>query len=167
VTLSFWAMAYGTTVLEQGTTPSGAGDPTSIALVGIGLSISFVPIAFVVAGMVSRKPDWYIWVLAAMGLAIAVGLPLMWFRNPLAALLAGFSAGAVVALERPEGTMWHTRAIAAFVVAVIAIMGMQVQLLFFLIAAIGPALPFTAMGIADILAPRFDPASVLQDADAG
>ena len=156
-------MAYGTTVLEVGSTPSGSGDPQSIGLVGIGISISLMPLSFVVAGMVSRKPDWYIWVLAAMGLAIAVGLPLLWFRNPLASLLAGTAAGAVVALERPEGTVWHTRAIAAFVVAVIAVLGMQVQAGFLLIAAIGPALPFTAMGIADILAPRFDPASVLVD----
>lgn len=158
-------MAYGTTVLGAGTTPSGTGDATSIGLVGIGMSISLMPIAFVVAGMVSRKPDWYIWVLAAMGLAIAVGLPLMYFRNPLAALLAGFSAGAVVALDRPEGTDWHARAIAAFLVAVVVVLGMQVQPLFFVLAAIGPALPFTAIGVADIMAPRYDPATVLQGAD--
>ncbi len=158
-------MAYGSTVLEAGTTPSGAGDATSIGLVGIGMSIALVPIAFVVAGMVSRKPDWYIWVLAAMGLAIAVGLPLMYFRNPLAALLAGFSAGAVVAVDRPEGTIWHARAIAAALVTVVVVLGMQVQPLFFVLAAIGPALPFTAIGLADIMAPRFDPATALKGAD--
>lgn len=153
-------MAYGTVVLERGT-PTGAGDPTSTGLVGIGISISLVPIVFVIAGMVSRKPDWYVWVLAAMGLAIAVGLPLMWFGNPLAALLAGYSAGAVVVLDRPEGMLWHTRGIAAFIVTVAVVLGMQVQPLFFLLAAIGPALPFTAMGLADIVAPRFDPAALV------
>lgn len=157
-------MAYGTVVLEQGT-PSGTGDPTSTGLVGIGISLSLMPITFVIAGMVSQKRDWYVWVLAAMGLALAVGLPLMWFRNPLASLLAGYSAGAVVALDRPEGTVWHTRGIAAFVVTLLVVLGMQVQPLFFLLAAIGPALPFTAMGLADILAPRFDPASLVGSHD--
>jgi len=155
VTFSFWAMAYGSAVLSAGAVPSGSTtDIESIGVLAIAFSLASVPFAFLVAGLVSRREDWHIWTLAAMGLALVVGLPLLLGGNPLASLLAGFSAGAVVSLHRPLGTTWHHRAIAAAVVAIIAVAGMSVSALFLPLAAIGPALPFTAMGLADAMAPR-------------
>lgn len=142
-------------MLGAGATPSGSTtDVESIGVLAIAFSLSSVPFAFLLAGLVSRRDDWQIWTLAAMGLALVVGLPLLIGRNPLGALLAGFAAGAVVCVDRPEGTTWHARAIAAAIVSVIALGGMSVPALFPVLAAIGPALPFSAMGVADALAPR-------------
>jgi hypothetical protein len=155
VTFAFWGLAYGNAVLEVGATPSGSAENVeSIGLLAIGFGLSSVPLAFLLAGLVSRRPDWPIWTLAAMGLALAVGLPLLALGNPLGSLLAGCAAGAVVSVDRPEGTDWHYRAIAAAIVAVVAVGGMLVPVLFPLVAAVGPAMPFTAMGLADALAPR-------------
>lgn len=155
VTFAFWAMAFGNAVLFAEATPSGSTTNTeSIGLLSIAFSLSSVPFAFLIASWVSRREDWPIWTLAAMGLAIAVGLPLLIFRNPLPALLAGFSAGAVVSLARPIGMSWHYRAIAAAIVAVAVLVGFSVGALFVPFAVIGPALPFIAMGIADAVAPR-------------
>lgn len=155
MTFAFWGLAYGNAVLFTGETAAGSTtDIESIGLLAIGFSLSSVPLAFLLAGLVSRRPDWHIMTLAAMGLALAVGLPLLALGNPLASLLAGCAAGAVVALDRPEGMTWHYRAIAAAVVAVVAWGGMSISLLFPVIAAIGPALPFSAMGLTDALAPQ-------------
>lgn len=150
VTFAFWALAYGATVLDRGVVPSGARTNTeSIGLLAIALGVSSIPIAFLVVALLSRRPDWPIGVLAAMGLSLTVGLPLLVFNNPLGSLLAGTAAGAVVAVQREPGTTWHNRAIAAAIVALVAVVGMQVDALFPLIAIVGPALPFTAVGIAD------------------
>lgn len=155
VTISFWALAYGTAVLSAGETVAGSTENTeSTGVLAIGLALSSVPFAFLLAAWTSRREDWPIGTLAAMGMALVVGLPLLIWRNPLAALLAGFAAGAVVSLARPEGTTWHYRAIAAAIVAVIAIAGMSIDVLFLPVAALGPALPFSAMGAADALAPK-------------
>ncbi len=155
VTISFWALAYGTAVLFGGETlGGGTTNVESTGVLAIGLSLSSVPLAFLLAAWTSRRVDWPIGTLAAMGLAIAVGLPLLIVRNPLAALLSGFAAGAVVCLDRPEGTTWHYRAIAAAIVSLVALGGMSVEALFLPLAALGPALPFSAMGAADALAPR-------------
>lgn len=148
-------MAYGNAVLFSGTTPTGSTtDTESIGVLAIGFSLSSVPFSFLLSAWVSRREDWALWTLAAMGLAIAVGLPLLIGRNPLAAMLAGFAAGAVVSVARPVGTTWHNRAIAAAIVSVVALAGLSVDALFLPLAVIGPALPFTAMGVADMIAPR-------------
>lgn len=155
VTFAFWAMAYGATVLDRGVLPNGLSENTeSIGLLTIALGVSSVPIAFLVAALLSRRPDWPIGVLAAMGLSLAVGLPLLAFNNPLASLLAGTAAGAVVAVQREPGTTWHHRAIAAAVVAVVAVVGMQFDAVFVVVAIVGPALPFMAVGVADRATPH-------------
>ncbi len=60
----------------------------------------------------------------------------------------------MVALARLLGTTWHSRAIAAAIVSVVALVGFSIDALFLPLAVMGPALPFTAMGIADGVAPR-------------
>lgn len=155
MTFAFWALAYGTAVLAAEATPNGTTtDTESIGVLAIAFSLASVPFAFLLASLVSRREDWPIATLAAMGLSLAVGLPLMIVRNPLASVLAGFAAGAVVALDRPLGTTWHNRAIAAAIVSILAVAALSTNVLFLPMAVIGPALPFTAMGIADAMTPR-------------
>lgn len=142
-------MAFGATVAIQGAPDGGSVEQqVELAGAGIGLSLLVVPVAFLAAAWVSRKEDWPLWTAAAMGLSLLVGLPLMAFGDPLAALLSGFAAGAVVALSRPEGTSWRPRAVAAAVVAVLALLGGRS--VFIVFALVGPALPFTAMGLVDL-----------------
>ncbi|MEE8600411.1 hypothetical protein [Euzebya tangerina] len=148
VTVSFWAMAYGLAVASAGTPADPGADGASIATAGVALSVALMPLGFGVTAWVSKRPDWPIAVLSAMGLALAVGLPTLIFRNPLASLMAGYAAGAVVALARPLGTTWHNRAIAAAIATTVVLIGMS--MLFLPTAIIAPALPFTAMGLADL-----------------
>jgi hypothetical protein len=145
-------MAYGLAVAAAGTPADPDRDTAMIAAAGVGLAVLLVPAGLAAAAFVSRRPDAPIAVLAGMALAVGVGLPLLWFRNPLAALIAGYAAGAVVTVSRPEHAPWHKRAIAAALVALIALGGMAVA--FVPTAAIAPALPFMAMGIADLFERR-------------
>ena len=156
VTVSFWALAYGLAVSVAGT----RADPESgnaVAGAGIALALLVVPPAFAAVALISRRPDYPLAILSAMGLSIAFGLPLLVFGNPLASLLAGYAAGAVVTMSRPPGRTWPPRAVAAAVVMVVALLGMLVA--FFLVALLAPALPFTAPLVADAVVARREVAS--------
>lgn len=147
-TISFWSMAYGLAVAANGTPGNPGADGASVASAGVGLSFILMPAGFAAVAYVSKRSDAPIAVLTAMGLAIAVGLPTLIFRNPLASLIVGYAAGAVVSLSRPPETSWHNRAIAAAIAATIVLTGMSV--LFTPTALLAPALPFTAVGLADL-----------------
>lgn len=148
VTVSFWALAYGLAVAAAGTPADPNRDGTMIATSGISLAMLLMPAGFATAAFVSRRPDAPLAVLAGMALAMGTGLPLLWFRNPLGALIVGYAAGAVVTVSLPEGATWHNRALAAGLVALVALGGMLVA--FGLTALIAPALPFMAVGLADM-----------------
>ena len=148
VTLSFWSMAYGLTVAAAGTLADPDADGAGIASAGVGLGFILMPAGFAAVAWLSKRTDAPIAVLSAMGLAIGVGLPTLIFGNPLASLIAGYAAGAVVALSRPPGTSWHNRAIAAAIATTLVLLGMVV--LFIPTAIIAPAIPFSAVGLADL-----------------
>lgn len=152
VVISFWAMAYGLAVAAAGTPSDPAADGTIISAAGVGLAVLLIPVALVAVALISRTPDWPLMVFYSMGLSLAVGLPLLIFRNPLASLVAGYAAAAVFALSRPEGMTWHNRAIAAAIVTVVTLGGMMVA--FTPTALIAPGLPFMAAGFADLFGSR-------------
>ncbi len=160
VTISFWALVYGSALaFSDGAAVSD--EVISRAGAGFGLSLVLVPVVFAAAAFASARVDAPVMVLAGMGVSLAVGLPLLILRNPAAALVTGYAAGAVVTLSRPDGWPLRNRWIAAGGVGVVAHLG-----LVFLPAAtawVAPALPFTAMGLADALTryvptPRQEPA---------
>ncbi|MPZ53449.1 MAG: hypothetical protein GEU79_12080 [Acidimicrobiia bacterium] len=148
VTISFWAMGYGFVVGDQGTPGSPGSDASTTAGAAISLSLVLVPLAFAIAAWVSRRSDWPIGVLIAMGVSLAVGLPLLYFGDPLGSLLSGYAAGAVTSLSRPVGMGWRHRAVAAAVVTALVLLGNRFIPLVSLV--FGPALPFTAMVVADM-----------------
>lgn len=152
VTVGFWALAYGLAVAVAGTPLDPDRDTTMIAAAGVSLAVILMPAGLACAAFVSKRPDAPLAVLVGMGLALAIGLPLLWFGNPLASLIAGYAAAAVVTISLPEGATWHNRAIAAAVVTVVVLVGMATA--FTLTAVLAPALPFTAVGLADRLPPR-------------
>lgn len=149
VTISFWALAYGSVLAFTESGADVSSDVVGQAGAGFGLSLVMVPVVFAAAAFASLREDAPVMVLAGMGLAVAVGLPALALRNPLGALITGYAAGAVVSLSREEGQPLRNRIIAAGVVSLVVHLG--------LIAVpaptawIAPALPFTAMGIADAL----------------
>lgn len=126
---------------------------------GIGLSLLLVPAVYAVASFVSGRENAPIMTLAGMGLFVAVGTVLLAIPppNPLAAIIAGYTGGAIVSLARPVRTTLRPRMIATLVVVLIVFVG------FLVVPAptawLAPALPFTAMGLADAYAPRIEPTS--------
>ena len=148
-------MAFGAAVAGSGEAPSGDNEDVATLAGGfIGLSLLLAPLAFVIGAWVSRRQDWPLGVAAAMALAATVGLPLLIFGNPAASLLAGFAAGAVVSVSRPPELDWRYRAVAAGIVSVLAIAGLGSSATFVPIAIVGPALPFTAVGLSDMVQTR-------------
>jgi hypothetical protein len=145
-------MAYGLAVGNVGAPADRAPDATTMAVYGVGLSVLLIPLALISVALISRQQDWPLMVFYGMCLAVGVGLPLLIFRNPLASLIAAYAAAAVITLSRPPGTSWRDRAIAAAIVTVVSIVGMAVA--FTLTAVIAPALPFMAVGVADLVTAR-------------
>jgi hypothetical protein len=145
-------MAYGLAVAAAGTRADPSADGTMTAAYGVGLSVLLIPFALITVALISRREDWPLMVFYGMGLALAVGLPLLIFRNPLLSLVAGYAAGAVISVSLPAGVTWHNRAIAAAVVTLVTLGGMMVA--FTPTAVIAPALPFTAVGVADLFGAR-------------
>ena len=141
-------MAYGLAVAAAGTRADPAANGTMIAASGVGLAVLLIPAGLVTVALISRRDDWPLAVLAGMGLSLAVGLPLLIFGNPLGSLIAGYAAAAVVTVSLPKGRTWHNRAIAAAIATVVALGGMVVA--FVPTAVLAPALPFTAVGLADL-----------------
>lgn len=145
-------MAYGLAVAAAGTRADPDANGTMIAASGVGLAVLLIPAALVTVALVSRRGDWPLAVLSGMGLSLAVGLPLLIFRNPLVALIAGYAAAAVITVSLPEGVTWHNRAIAAAIVTLFTLGGMMVA--FVPTAVVAPGLPFLAVGLADLFGPR-------------
>lgn len=149
VTISFWAMMFGAALAASESGGELSADALGQSGAGFGLSLLLVPVVFASAAFVSLREDAPIMTLAGMGVAIGVGLPLLILENPVAALISGYAAGAVVALSRPAKQPLRNRWIAAAVVALLVHAGFEVGLEA-PTAWIAPALPFTAMGIADL-----------------
>lgn len=148
-------MAFGAAVAGSGETPSGADDDVATISGGfIGLSLLLAPLAFILSAFFSKRQDWPLGVAAAMALTATIGLPLLIFGNPAAALLAGFAAGAVVAVARPPELDWRYRAAGAALASALLLAGLGNAATFVPFAVIGPALPFATVGFSDMVQMR-------------
>ncbi len=146
VTISFWALVYGGAISNVSEVDA---DLVGRAGSAYGLALILVPAVFASAAFLSRRTDAPIMVLAGMGVFLGVGLLALVLGNPAAALITGYAAGGVVSLSRDDGLPLRNRWIAAAAVGVVVHAG------FVVLAAptawLAPALPFTAMGLADAL----------------
>lgn len=147
VTISFWALAYGSALAFNEPAATASGDVIGRAGAGFGLSLVLVPVVFAVAAFASLREEAPTMVIAGMAVSVAVALPLLALGNPVAALISGYAAGAVVTLSRPEGMPLRNRILAAAAVAVVVHVGLVTVPA--PTAWVAPALPFTAMGVAD------------------
>lgn len=128
--------------------PDGAADGTRMLTLGFAV----MPLVFITVAFGSRHPRAPAAVLRAMGLFIVVGLPLaLW--HVVVGLVAGYGAGTIAALRRPEGIRSHVdRAVAVTLAGVYVFIAGAVATGVGLFVGALVALP--AVGVADGLAVR-------------
>ena len=143
----YWAMVAGLVSL--------AGDEPDQPLAGpyIAFGLALIPFVFLVLAIMSEHPRAPGAVLRAMALVLLVGIPVSAVASDaVTGLVAGLGAGGIVALRADVGHSWKARAIA--VAAVTVYSAFLLRTVSEVALVIGPALPFTILGIADHLSER-------------
>jgi hypothetical protein len=127
---------------------NGSAGPNSGPLLAFGLCV--VPFAFVVLAFVSQHPRAPGAVLRAMGLSLAVGIPVSALASDaVTGLVAGMAAGGAAALRPDPGGSTKARILAVAVASALVFVLLRTFTVSALLLA--PVLPFTALGIADHL----------------
>jgi hypothetical protein len=117
----------------------------------IAFGLGLLPFVFIALAFLSVHPNPPGAVLRAMGLSLAVGVPMYALvPDAVSCLVAGAAAGGAAALRREEHHSYKTRAWAVGAVTAYTIITVQIMPEAALLAA--PILPFTAMGLADHVA---------------
>jgi hypothetical protein len=125
------------------------GNPTPL----IAFGVAALPFVFVVLAFLSEHPRPPGAVVRAMGLALLVGIPAYALAGDgVTWLVAGMGAGGIVALRADLPHDWRTRAVAVAAASVLVYVMLRVADVPAVLLA--PALPFTALGVADHLAER-------------
>ena len=143
----FWSLIAGLVSIESDRASAPAAGP----LIAFGLAV--VPFVFVVLAFLSEHPRAPGAVIRAMGLALAVGIPVSAIAaDAVTGLVAGLGAGGIAALRADLDHSWKSRALAVLAasgyVFALARMAPEVALV------LTPALPFTGIGVADHLSER-------------
>lgn len=128
-----------------------SGEETAFAGGVLGIAIGLVPGVFIAAAYVSQNTRSIRAALLATGIWFVVTIPIALVDLPTG-LVAGFGFGGIVAFKQRDVHTWKSRAVA--VVACVAYT--------FLLQRVSPeagllggaALPFFAIGIADVLKER-------------
>lgn len=136
VVISVWATLIPLALSAEG---AGAG--------GLALGLALIPLAYIAAGFGSRKEDWPLATVKAMGLAVLIGLPIGVFIDPLSGLITAYAVGAVVTVRRDDPNSLTRRWWAAVGVAVVTIFLVRVSLP--IAVVLSPALPFMVMPLVD------------------
>jgi hypothetical protein len=130
---------------------TGPGGPDAGPLIAFGLAL--VPFVFVVLAFLSEHPRAPGAVLRAMGVAVLVGVPVEAVaRDAVTGLVAGVGAGGITALRAELTHDWKARALAVLAVSAFVYLLLRTATAPALLLA--PALPFTAIGVADHLVER-------------
>jgi hypothetical protein len=130
---------------------TGSSGPSAAPLIAFGLAL--IPFVFMVLAFLSEHPRAPGAVLRAMGLALLVGIPISALAaDAVTGLVAGVGAGGIAALRSDLDHDWKSRALA--VLAVSAFVFVLLRVAFAPALLLAPALPFTAIGVADHLSER-------------
>ena len=144
---SYWALLAGIVAASS----EEAGAPNAGPLLALGLSL--LPFVFIVLAFLSEHPRAPGAAVRAMGLAILVGIPVSALAaDAVTGLVAGVGAGGIAALRSDAVRAWRPRALG--VLAASAYVVLMLRLTGALVLVVAPALPFTAIGVADHLAER-------------
>jgi hypothetical protein len=143
----YWFMLAGLV----STAAIGRGGPAAGPFIAFGLAL--VPFVFMALAFLSEHPRAPGAVIRAMVLALLVGIPISALAgDAVTGLVAGIGAGGIAALRADLAHDWKPRALAVLVVSA----GVFIMLRTASTAALllAPALPFTAIGVADHLTER-------------
>lgn len=146
--VAFWAMLSGA-VTDASDDAGGVENPGVMIAFGFAL----IPFVFLALAFLSEHPAAPSATLRAMGLCLAVGIPVAAVTvDAVTGIVAGVGAGGVVALRRDDGHTWQARAIAVGIGAAYAFVLARTAGSIVLLPA--PIFPFTAIGVADHLSER-------------
>jgi hypothetical protein len=149
---AYWAILAGAATMAN---DGDGGIPNPAAAVAFGLAL--VPFVFVVLAFISAHPRAPGAVVQAMVLAVTVGAPVAAVAgDPVTGLVAGIGAGGVVALRLDEPATRRARCWAVAAAVLYTFVLVRIAALMALLPA--PIFPFTAIGLADQLAERRQPA---------
>ena len=153
---AYWALLAGLVAVAS----EEAGAPPGGPLIAFGLSV--IPFVFIVLAFFSEHPRWPGAVVRAMLLALLIGIPVSALaQDAVTGFVAGIGAGGIAALRADLAHSWRTRALAILTVTAFAFLAVRsIDAAALLLA---PALPFTALGVADHISERAEGAA---DGDA-
>jgi hypothetical protein len=144
---AFWSMLIGFVAIasDEPDAPDPAGP--------IALGLALIPFVFILLAFLSEHPNAPGAVLRAMGMSLLVGLVVSALAvDAVTGVVAGVGAGGMWALRLDDGHRMKTRALGVLVAAVYTFVLVRVVGSVALLPA--PALPFTALGLADHIAER-------------
>jgi hypothetical protein len=119
----------------------------------IAFGLSLIPFVFLALAFLSEHPRAPGATLRAMGLALLVGIPVSALAaDAVTGLVAGVGAGGVAALRPDDSSTWKARAIGVLVASLYVFVLLRTT--GDLVLLVAPALPFSAIGVADHLAER-------------
>jgi hypothetical protein len=143
----YWMLLAGLVSLAS----DEPGEPLAGPFVAFGLAL--IPFVFLVLAFLSGHPRASGAVLRAMGLALVVGIPVSALAaDAVTGVVAGLGAGGIVALRSDLGHSWKARAIAVTLATIYCAFLLRSATDIALL--LGPALPFTSIGVADHLSER-------------
>jgi hypothetical protein len=140
---AYWALLagiVGNAVDDTETVPNPA------AALALGLAI--IPFVFIALAFMSEHPRAPAAVVKAMGLALAVGIPVSAIAaDAITGIVAGIGAGGIVALRLDADHTWRTRAVGVLIAVVYTFVLVRTASVLALLPA--PIFPLTAIGLAD------------------
>jgi hypothetical protein len=143
----YWAMVAGLVSLAS----DEPEQPLAAPYIAFGLAL--IPFVFLVLAIMSEHPRAPGAVLRAMALSLLVGIPVSAIASDaVTGLVAGLGAGGIVALRADVAHSWKARAAAVAVVTIYS--AFLLRTVTDVALVVGPALPFTILGIADHLSER-------------
>lgn len=145
---ALWSILTGVVAIAAGT--AGGAPPAGPA---IALGLVLVPFVFLALAFLSQHPRAPAAVLRAMLLSLLVGIPVSAVAaDAVTGLVAGAGAGGAAALRADAAHDLRSRALAVAVTS--AYVFVMVRFAPDVALLVAPALPFTALGVADHLAER-------------
>lgn len=143
----YWSMLTGLVSVAS----SGGDGPAAGPFIAFGLAL--VPFVFTALAFLSEHPRAPAAVVKAMVLSAVVGIPVSALAaDAVTGLVAGLGAGGVAAMRADQPDAWKARALAVALVS--AWVFLTLRTISEVAVLLAPALPFTALGVADHLSER-------------
>lgn len=144
---AYWSILVGLVSVASDDTDAPAAGPF------IAFGLALIPFVFVALAFLSEHPRAPGAVVKAMVLSLVVGIPVSAVAaDAVTGLVAGVGAGGVVALRADQHETWRARAIGVVIAS--AYVFVTVRLAGDVVLIVAPALPFSAIGVADHLSER-------------